>query len=273
MRFCYYLVSGLLFCLLSSCAKPENLKISIFCDHIESIAQQQNISFEEAAGKVRNIGYAGVDIWINQDEDQIRILRKLGFSIPCAIFVVDFFKGPQSDAVKEAEYFVLQHGIERVLLVPGLGGECEYPDVMERVSSFVSDLSDHGVKVMVEDFDHFESPTCGTSGLIKTFDEVPALYHNFDSGNYLFCGEDCMNSLDLFRERIVHVHLKDRISENDMSCPAVGTGVIPITSVVRSLVGGGYDGWFTIECFGVQDMLSAVTVSYQNVRGAIQGEK
>jgi len=269
-----FFIPGLLLLLSSCCEKCcEQLPISIFCDHIVSIAQQKNISFEAAAEEVRKIGYSGVDVWIDQDSDQMKTLHKLGFTIPCAVFAVDFFDGPQTDAVNAAEEFVTKYHIENVLLVPGCGSEDRYPDVIERISAFVKDASALGFKVMIEDFDNVDSPTCGTAKVSRVLESVSGLYHNFDSGNYLFSGEDCMRPLELFRNRIAHVHLKDRVSETDFACPAVGAGCIPVVYVIRSLVGNGYTGWFTVECFGNDDMLSTVRDSYENVKQALLAEE
>ena len=41
---------------IPSCRKaPETMKISIFCDHIESVARQEKIPFAEAAKKIKEI--------------------------------------------------------------------------------------------------------------------------------------------------------------------------------------------------------------------------
>ncbi len=42
--------------------KAEPQKISIFCDHIETVARQEGISFAEAATRIKAMGYEGADI-------------------------------------------------------------------------------------------------------------------------------------------------------------------------------------------------------------------
>lgn len=89
--------------------------------------------------------------------------------------------------------------------------------------------------------------------------------HNFDSGNYFIAGEDCLEALNIFRDRIAHVHLKDRVTEADFACPAIGSGCIPEAEVIHALLDSGYDGWFTVEHFGAEDMLTAARKSYSFV--------
>ena len=72
---------------LSVCAQP---KISLFCDHVESIAQQENISFREAAQKVRNLGYQGLDVSISLSADKLKVLDELGLEHACAISWMDY---------------------------------------------------------------------------------------------------------------------------------------------------------------------------------------
>jgi len=253
----------------TSCEKRQELKVSIFCDHISAVAEQQNISFDDAAALIREIGYAGVDVRTDQDPGQMNVLKKLGFEFPCAIFTTNFFEGPQTEAVQAAEDFLVKYGIDKVLLIPGFGTDEQLPGVIECISAFVADGAAKGFQVMIEDYDSYKSPTCGGKGVSKVLEAVPGLFHNFDSGNYIYCGEDCMVYLEKFRNKISHVHLKDRVSQLNLSCPSVGTGCIPIIYVVKSLVGNGYDGWFTAEFFGSASCLEDAGSSYAYIANAL----
>lgn len=53
--------------------------ISIFSDHIAVVARQQNIPFKEAAQKIYDMGYRGVDVWYTIDPKQQAILDEIGF--------------------------------------------------------------------------------------------------------------------------------------------------------------------------------------------------
>lgn len=77
-----------------------------------------------------------------------------------------------------------------------------------------------------------------------------------------------MPPLRKFRNRIRHVHLKDRKMKHNGESPALGTGIMPLNDVVAELLKTGYDGWFTVEHFGAKDMMGYATTSIANVNAA-----
>ena len=83
--------------MMFSLALSAQPKISLFCDHVESIAQQEGISFREAAQKIRSLGYQGLDVSISLSEDKLKILDELGFQHACAISWMDYYKGEQKE--------------------------------------------------------------------------------------------------------------------------------------------------------------------------------
>ena len=257
---------------LSGCASQEP-KIAIFCDHIEAISHQENIPFAEAAAQVRRIGYSGVDVFTTQDPRELEILDSLGFRHSCAVARINYSSGDQEEDERNALDFLVKHGYTRVLLVPGLLDEDCIPEDISvfkaRVARFVSKAKALGIDTTLEDFDNMRSPVHDIAGLSDFFDSIPDINHTFDSGNYLFSGEDCMEALSLFRDRITHVHLKDRVSAKDLSCPAVGTGCIPVGAIIRDIVSSGYDGWFTAEMFGNKTMLESAGIAYDNIAAAL----
>ena len=79
-----------------------------------------------------------------------------------------------------------------------------------------------------------------------------------------------MEAYNLFRDRIGHVHLKDRVAPDDMHCVPAGSGCIPIAELVHSLVATGYTGWLTVEQYGSRQMLSDSRTAYANVRQMLE---
>ena len=238
-------------------------RISIFADHIKTVAIQRTTSFTEAARAIREIGYEGVDVRVNQDPAELRILDSLGFAHSCAIADIDYCSGADVSAQEDkALEFMRRYGYDRILIVPGLLDDTGRTDVTARLGAFAERAAREGLTVMVEDYDNHRSPCFNTALLGRMFEEAPYLRHNFDSGNYLMAGEDCLEAVRLFRGRITHVHLKDRVSKSDMSCPAIGAGCIPEAEVIRILRDSGYSGWLTVEHFGARDMLKAAKESF-----------
>lgn len=259
--------------MLSSGNAPQEPKISVFCSHIEDVARQEKISFEDAARRVREIGYSGADVYTTQNPEELDIIDRLGFQHNCCIAEINYARGPQVEAEQKALDFMVKRNYKRVLLIPGLMSADSTPEDLAvykaRIAGFIVKAKALGIDTTLEDYDNMRSPIRNIAGLSEFFDYLPDVNHTFDSGNYLYSGDDCWEALTLFRDRIKHVHLKDRVSLKDMSCPAVGTGCIPITAIIRRLVSSGYDGWFTAEMFGNKTMLESMKVSYDNIYKAI----
>jgi len=95
-----FLLLATFFTLLSCTGQKEQkeAKISVFAVHINTIAQQENISFTEAAAKVRQMGYAGADVYPYQ-EDVIHVLDSLGFGHSCAIVHINYLAEKHVDGI------------------------------------------------------------------------------------------------------------------------------------------------------------------------------
>ena len=265
-------LAALLFACAAFCQAP---KISIFCDHIESMTKQEGITFAEAASRLKAAGYTGVDVRVKQNPEELRILKNLGFEYACAITDLDWSKGDQSAAEDETLAFMKESGCSKLLVVTGLmDSPCkDYEAVKLGMAAFVCKASAQGVEVMIEDYDNARSACYNIERIEGLLAACPQLGHVFDSGNYLFAGQDCIKAMHMFSERIGHIHLKDRRSPEDLSCPAVGTGCIPIIEVIKLAQFYGYEGWFTVEHYGSKQMLKDALDSYVNVSKAIALDK
>jgi len=281
-RFFLFLFFTLTLTTLSSC-HSNKAHISIFADHIVTIAQQEHISFAEAATRVRDLGYTGVDVGTNYTEAQLHTLDSLGFAHACAIAWIDFVAGEQPAAEEQALTFMEEHHWSRLLLVPGfmpfLGGEADAAAVevlrttaIQRIAAFVEKASRRGLDVLVEDFDDRRSLCYDTPSLDRLFSASPELGHVFDTGNYVYGGEDVLEALHHFRDRIRHVHLKDRLAPADGASPAIGKGIVPTRQVIEQLTSSGYRGWFTVEHYGSSHMLDDAAYSIQTVSQIIQNK-
>ena len=266
----------LLALLLCACGqKPaETPRISIFCDHIWTVAHQEGISFREAATKIREIGYDGADVRVLQNPDELRILDSLGFGHACAIADIDYGAGEQPEMEALAISFLETYGYDRLLLVTGLMPEgstaADRDAARQRIAAFAKRVTDKGFCIMVEDFDNPRSLCYNMAGLDSLFTLAPTLGHVFDTGNYLFAGDDALVAYGQFRDRIGHVHLKDRTAPDNRRCVPAGSGCIPIPEIVGKLVASGYDGWLTVEQYGSRQMLADSQAAYANVRQMLE---
>jgi len=254
---------------LQASAQP---RISIFFDHVAEMARQEKISVTEAAQRVRRLGVDGIDVRVAMRASELRMLDSLGFQHASAIADINFIRGEQPEAVRQALDFMKRYDYKRLLVIPGLLPENASQELIDevctRVAAFVKEAADEGIDVMVEDYDNPRSPCYNTQTLDHLFAASPRLNHVFDTGNFLFCGEEVMTALRHFRERIHHVHLKDRKAKRDYASLPVGKGIVPLKEVVCELLRSGYDGWFTVEHFGAPSMLEYTTQSVANIKAA-----
>ena len=253
---------------------PVLPKVSIFCDHIETIARQEGIPFAEAAARVKELGYAGADVRVLQKPEEIKTLDSLGFEHACAITDINYSKGEQKELEDLTLAFMKEHGFDRLLLVTGLmpaeGFSQEDREIeRQRIAAFAARVAECGYSIMMEDYDHKRSISYNAERLDSLFSISKDLGLVFDSGNFLFAEEDALKQLDHFRDRIGHVHLKDRTSPSDMSCVPIGTGCIPMKELIEKLVDTGYQGWLTVEQFGSRNMLADCGVSIQNINSVL----
>jgi sugar phosphate isomerase/epimerase len=246
-------------------------KISLFFDHITTAARQEGISFVEAATRIKEMGYTGIDVKVIQRPSEIRTLDSLGFAHACAIVDIDYARGEQRETEDRALAFVEEYGYERLLVVPGLmpdgSTDAERDAVRQRIVAFTDRASARGIDVLVEDYDNARSLCYNAERLDSLFALSDKLGLIYDSGNFLFAGQDPLEQLDHFRARVGHVHLKDRVSATDMRCVPAGTGCVAIEEIVGKLAGSGYRGWYTIEHYGSRQMMSDCETAYRNVAG------
>ncbi len=252
-------------------------KIAIFLEHIESIAKQEGISFVDAAVAVRDLGCTGVDFRDIADPKKVDILDSLGFEYASLITYLDYRpeKVEKNKEVEERTLAIMkERGVERVMLVPQPMAPEMLPEVEEtfisHFAAFTQRLKEAGFVASVEDYDS-KGSLCRNTAMIDRFMAAsPDLGLTFDSGNFFFSGEDELEALNHFLSRVKHVHLKDRRSKEDLSCPAVGTGVIRIEEAIKTLEASGYDGWYTLEFFGSKHMLEDARESIAQVRSIFE---
>ena len=246
------------------------LKISIFTDHIATAARQEGISFAEAAARFKAAGYTGVDIRVLQRPSEIRALDSLGFAHACAIADIPYAQGDQTEMENQALAFMKKHAFKQLLLVPGLvddkAGRAERDAIRQRIAAFTRRATAEGFAVMVEDYDNPRSLCYNAARLDSLFTLSDKIGFVFDSGNFLFAGEDALENLTRFQSRVGHIHLKDRVAKDDMRCVPAGTGCIPMEAIVNQMEAAGYKGWYTVEQYGSASMLPDCLVAYQNVR-------
>ena len=163
--------------------------------------------------------------------------------------------------------------VPRIMPIPGFlkknekRGSEEYEHVVEDMIEAVAFLCEYAaekdIDVVMEDFDNEKAPFADSEGLLRFLNAIPELGVAFDTGNFLYSGEDVFRAYDRLKGRIRHVHLKDR-SETSMNgdqglhCPdgrviysaPAGFGVLHLDEIVSRLRSDGYNGIYATEHFG-----------------------
>lgn len=248
----------------------KSVKISVFADHIFDVVRQDSISLEEAARRVFSMGVGGVDVYVNMDTEKLMTLQKAGLRPASAILVADLVNNDCTEEIKNALSFCHRYGCISMLVVPGLLPDKPsaevYKNLYNRLRNLAIQGKNEGISITVEDYDNAKSPCFNTMCLDQMFKACPDLGLTFDTGNFAVCNEDVMMARRHFDGKIKHVHLKDRKTMGQWEVVAVGTGCVPTKDFVESLLNKGYDGWFTIECYGSKNMLEDIRTGAENVK-------
>ncbi len=257
-------------------------QIATFYDHIKDISHQEKIPLLEAMREAKRLGVELLEVSQNNvigREDELgRELSYVGLGISSIPAYFDFGRNPdvdgQSEPVLEAARYL---GADKLLVIPGFFAPEDGPEERERqtesmiscINRLAEKAAGYGVSLTMEDFDNRLAPFSTVAGVRRFLDSCPGLSCCFDTGNFLYSGEDLGQAYDSLRGRVGHVHLKDRAyAQNDgepfitavdgkklYPCP-VGSGVLELGEIVARLGRDGYDGAYTIEHYGSPSMLN-----------------
>ncbi len=266
--------------------------IATFYDHVRDISRQERISMMEALGAARELGVQALEISGNNllgREDEVGqelAYYDLGISSIPAYF--DFgkngdVKGQATPFLEAAQYL----GAPRLLVIPGFVEEGASPQEREEQTQRMvegvcrlGDLAlDYGVSLAMEEYDSPRAPFARTEEVRRFLEACPALECAFDSGNFRYAGESWEEAYEALRDRIGHVHLKDRafsplggeepklaLDGTPLYPAPVGGGGLGLEKLVDRLRSDGYDGTYTVEHYGAPRALEYLSQSVKWLR-------
>ncbi len=252
------------------------MKLSVFFDHVLQAREQTGKTLEELLAGVRAAGIEAVEInlsYLCEHPEVWDALKTADLGVSCIYEFYDMGRRDEAEKAKKHVNTAVSVGAKRILVVPGflsdeasgqmqkampvqenIVGFFECNEEVKRMAeglSFVAKYGkEKGVTVTVEDFDGLDSPLAGMYGIHWFLQQVPELMYTLDTGNFLFYGEKVLDAFELLKERIVHVHCKDRQPETNASVQT-GTGYIPFGEILDRLQVQKYDGFLAIEHFDV----------------------
>lgn len=244
-------------------------QFSTFSDHIMSVARQDSISLLEAAKWCKSVGVTGVDARTSLTPEQMQAFDEAGLGHACAILDIAHVAGPYDQLEEEAIEFCAKYGFTRLMycppLLPADATEEDVDAIIAQAKAFAEKVMAAGYEFLFECYDNTRAIVYNKEGLDKVYASIPNAKQAFDSGNFFYAGDDPMEAFAHFRDRIAHVHLKDRFKMADGASPALGVGIVPCRQILDQLVSTGYDGWFCIEGYGAKDMKEHLKISVENM--------
>ena len=135
--------------------------------------------------------------------------------------------------------FVKKHNYPHLMLVPNvLPDDATQKDVeivRGHVTAFAERCLTEGIDLVVESFDNEASLCYSTERLLSLLDKSKNLGVAFDIGNFTFAKEDPIVAYETLKNRVRHVHVKDRASIDDMTPVPAGTGISKIQEVLQEM--------------------------------------
>lgn len=270
------------------------MRISVFFDHIVQAKEQSGKSLEELLEGVRKSGIEAVEInldYLETHPETLQLLEAKGLKVSCIYEFYEMEAKDETDKIKRHMNAAVNTHANRILVVPGFlhGSEAEemqksMTDIQsvrkwfsanEKILNMRQGIADivalgreTGVVVTVEDFDDMHSPLSGMYGIQWFLEEVPGLKYTLDTGNFLFYGENVLDAWELLRDKVAHVHCKDRHPQNCASVQT-GSGCMPIKELVDALKHQEYDGYLAVEHFDVEGQEGCMAASAAYLRGLL----
>lgn len=263
------------------------MKISVFAEHIFDAAKQENLTFREILKLIKPYGITGLEIdylRIESDPSLPSLIESEGFETACVYAFFDFTHSKDMDYPKKVIETLKRHNIKRLMAIPGFiedGDDKEKcTEDMYFCMNELSALSEKaGIALCLEDFDDEKAVFSTAEGLKGFLDNVKGLSCAFDTGNFIYSGENEKKAFKELKPFISHLHCKDRSVK---ACPKeepkislenvplysspVGYGIIAIEEIAKELIKSGYDGWFAIEHFGSAHQLSNMKKSANKLK-------
>lgn len=290
----------------------EVIRLSAFFDHILQAEEQTGKHIPELLAEVKKAGISAVEInctYLLEHPATLEMLETAGLQVSCIYEFYALERGRETEKARRHIEIARKTKAGKILIVPGFFSvETEefvncVPD-REKVWDYLShsekaqrmadglreivemagsrNIADTPITVVIEDFDDRNSPIACVSGMQWFAEQVPGLCFTFDTGNFIIHGENIFAAWEELKDKVVHVHCKDRKISSDKPLQtqknatpdikecylpvAVGEGCIPIKELVYKMKEYGYRGYLAIEHFDAADQEAYMQKSAANLQ-------
>lgn len=244
--------------------------ISTFYDHLKSAADEKSLPIERIGEMCLEHGITGFEATIQQlSEEGVSRLRSVGMKLNSMPVHCDLLHDPSFELAKQIAGSAAAAEASLILVIPGNFAENDdrqrlLEASLAPVEYIINAAKADGIAVGMEDFDGKMSANLGLAGLKWYLDRLPGLTCVFDTGNFIYAGEDALENYRKLKPFITkQVHCKDRglvgrTGEPALECldgkrlypAAAGKGIIPIKEIVGDLAVSGFNGSLTAEVYG-----------------------
>ncbi len=234
--------------------------------------------------------------------DYARELRaeadRVGIEIANYTIGADFLGGSDGDLQAEIERVRREVDIAEILGAPGmrhdvvygyppsLGHYAGFDTIVERLAEGCRGVTEYaaakGIRTMVENHGYICQDSVRVEKLIVT-----TAHDNFgvlmDMGNFYCVDENAGEAIGRLAKYAFHAHAKDfHLKSGNAVHPGegwfmsrggnflrgsiIGHGDVPLLQAIRALKKSGYDGVFSIEFEGMEDVLQALRIGQANLR-------
>lgn len=290
----------------------EVIRLSVFFDHILQAEEQTGKHIPVLLAEVKKAGISAVEInctYLLEHPATLEMLETAGLQVSCIYEFYALERGRETEKARRHIEIARKTKAGKILIVPGFFSvETEefvncVPD-REKVRDYLShsekaqrmadglreivemagsrNIADTPITVVIEDFDDRNSPIACVSGMQWFAEQVPGLCFTFDTGNFIIHGENIFAAWEELKDKVVHVHCKDRKISSDKPLQtqknatpdikecylpaAVGEGCIPIKELVYKMKEYGYRGYLAIEHFDAADQEAYMQKSAANLQ-------
>lgn len=228
-------------------------------------------------------------------EPVLSTLVRLGLSVSCYDLVAaDPVQA--TDEGRESAVAELKRGLDfaarldapTALVVPGLWkAGADRNEAWDNLAADLAELGAHaaslGIDLTIEDHSLEAATGCTTDSLASLCNAAaPHLWVTFDTGNFIFGGQDPVAAWDTLAPRVRHIHVKDWevLSEEQAADRpyrrdgsgrpyrgvALGQGLVPNEEILRRAAASGYGGYLSVEYEGEGDPRRGVQTGVEYLR-------
>lgn len=265
------------------------MKISVFYQHICEAAEQTGRPLQDILSEVRGYGIQYIESDLDdilRDEEYIARLNSADLKVSSIYAFYDFVHNIDSGRMIQHIQKATEAGCGRIMIIPGFytDGDRSVREEREKMLCGMAELckmaDEKGIVPMIEDFDSDTSPIADAEGMLWYLERIPSLRVAFDTGNFMYSAKSEWDAFKMLRDKIVHVHCKDRCFDVKQNCgftkavdgrllypAAVGSGCVKMGEIVDSLESGGFEGIYAIEHFGADAQMEYIKKSAEWLKG------